>query len=124
MNIGIELQGRLVKDPSVTAKKDGDGKVVSFQLAGNSIFKNPVYFIVYARGKFYQEAVVKTLKKGDKVFVKGELDVTRYDTAEGKQLTYHNIYAEEIAPIGQWVYEKKETPVKMEPVDQGEDMPF
>lgn len=124
MNIGIELQGRLVKDPSVTMKKDGDGKVVSFQLAGNSLFKNPVYFIVYARGKFYQEAVVKTLKKGDKVFVKGELDVTRYDTAEGKQLTYHNIYAEDIAPIGQWIYEKKEQPVEMKPIDSNEDMPF
>ena len=125
MNIGIELQGRLVKDVNVGTKKDGEGKVVSFQFAGNSIFKTPVFFIVYVRSPYLQNLVVNTLKKGDKVFVKGELDVSKYETAEGKQLTYHNIYADEIAPIGTWVYpEKKDQPTTLKTPDAPEDLPF
>ena len=125
MNISIELQGRLVKDVNVANKKDGDGKVVSFTFAGNSIFKTPVYFIVYVRNPYLQSLVINTLKKGDKVWVKGELDVATYDTAEGKRLTYHNIYVDEIAPIATWVYpEKKEEQNTMKPIDANEDMPF
>lgn len=127
MYIGISLAGRLVKDVNVSQKNDGT-KRVSFQFAGNSLFKTPVYFIVYVTKEYQQDLVARTLKKGDKVFVKGELDISQFETKDGTKLEYKNIYAEEVYPVGQWVYPdkdgKKPEDKTMAKPTEDDDMPF
>ena len=72
----VLLSGRLTKDPTQQAKKDGKGSYAKFSIAVNRCPENVDYFDCVAFDKT-GEAIIKYTKKDEKIAITGSIQMNK-----------------------------------------------
>lgn len=137
MNNMINVVGRLTADPTLSSA--GSSQVCNLRFAGNSKVKGEDKTIFYSTGIFGQMAEVcaRSLKKGSRIFISGELIIREYTNKSGGTSTQFEIIYPQLQfldgaqgnsephasqPVAQ--RPARQQPVKSQPVDNPDDLPF
>ena len=119
----ITTIGNLAKDVELKTSKSG-APVAILSLASTNSKNGTNFYTVYVYGTF-AETCAKYLKKGSKVCVQGELNVTVYKK-DDKVSTYINIDTKEIYFLSSFEEVGKEgnSILTAKAPETGEDLPF
>jgi single-strand DNA-binding protein len=102
----VDVIGNVGGDPEVRHTQN-DRELVQFSVAVNARRQNPAgewedkpaeWLRVRAMGPQLERA--RSLTKGERVFVAGRLDVTRYTSRDGEPRTGLEIWADEVTNLG------------------------
>ncbi len=116
----VFLTGRLTKDPTSQAKKDGKGNYAKFSIAVNRFPENVDYFDCVAFDKT-GEAIIKYTKKGAKIAISGRIQMDKYTSTDGATRVQAHIVCENVEFLSSKNDEKPaETPAK----EVYDDLPF
>lgn len=116
----VFLIGRLTKDPTQQAKKDGKGNYTKFSLAVNRFPENVDYFDCVAFDKT-GEAILAYTKKGVKIAISGRIQMDKYTATDGTTRMQAHIVCENVEFLSPKNDEKPaETPAK----EVYADLPF
>jgi single stranded DNA-binding protein len=86
-NIHVVLIGNATQDAAVKQAKESGKPYGDFRLAVRNRTGETTYFPIRCFGKL--AASVTTIKKGTKLFVEGELEISSFEGAEGgKRMTF------------------------------------
>ena len=91
----VFLIGRLTKDPTQQAKKDGKGNYAKFSIAVNRFPENVDYFDCVAFDKT-GEAIIKYTKKGAKIAISGRIQMDKYTATDGATRVQAHIVCENV----------------------------
>ena len=91
----VFLIGRLTKDPTQQAKKDGKGNYAKFSIAVNRFPENVDYFDCVAFDKT-GEAIIKYTKKGAKIAISGRIQMDKYTATDGTTRVQAHIVCENV----------------------------
>ena len=113
----VFLIGRLTKDPTQQAKKDGKGSYAKFSIAVNRFPENVDYFDCVAFDKT-GEAIIKYTKKGAKIAISGRIQMDKYTATDGTTRVQAHIVCENVEFLTEKPAEKPaETTVKEDYVE-------
>ena len=115
----VFLIGRLTKDPTQQAKKDGKGSYAKFSIAVNRFPENVDYFDCVAFDKT-GEAIIKYTKKGAKIAISGRIQMDKYTATDGTTRVQAHIVCENV----EFLSPKDEKPAETSAKDACNDMPF
>lgn len=91
----VFLIGRLTKDPTQQAKKDGKGSYTKFSIAVNRFPENVDYFDCVAFDKT-GEAIINYTKKGAKIAISGRIQMDKYTATDGTTRVQAHIVCENV----------------------------
>lgn len=91
----VFLIGRLTKDPTQQAKKDGKGSYAKFSIAVNRFPENVDYFDCVAFDKT-GEAIIKYTQKGAKIAISGRIQMDKYTATDGTTRVQAHIVCENV----------------------------
>jgi single-strand DNA-binding protein len=75
--------GRLTRDPEIRYVQNGGKAVVKFSIAVNGFKKDDVTFIDCVAWERRGETINQYFKKGQRILVRGRLEIRSYDDKEG-----------------------------------------
>ena len=120
----VFLIGRLTKDPTQQAKKDGKGSYAKFSIAVNRFPENVDYFDCVAFDKT-GEAIIKYTKKGAKIAISGRIQMDKYTATDGTTRVQAHIVCENVEFLTEKAAEKAAEKPAEKPTDSDfVEMPF
>lgn len=126
--LNAQIIGNVGKDPET--RQVGDNRVVSFSVASTKKVKGEslTTWVKASAWNATGEIIEKYVKKGDKIFLQGELEIKSYTNKEGVEVQYLEMRVDKVQLIGNSVqggeYEKSQTETKPVPKVEDNDMPL
>lgn len=121
----ITTIGNLTKDVELKTTKNGT-TVATMNIASSNSKNSTNFYTVYVYGAF-ADTCVKYLKKGSRVCVQGELNISTIKSQDGKVFTYVNIDSKEIYFLSTSEPSEQNNILNAKegaPIAQEEDLPF